>query len=232
MTTNRYEIVHYLPAIGDLRDSQLHGSLRVMLNAFGLPLQLFNADSRPVNWSTANDLGIYLVNLSRPRPDFGACDSFFTRPPRERNETRTCVFDIEIGNAPTSPLIDSVKMVVNHHLKLPSVDFFRETILLLRPLQAFIDETYNMRHIDWVERSTRVRPRQSRPAYICGAHYFTEELARPLGGVAHCLKAPAFKVEEFADGIWIQLCESGWLDKDNPNDWRVQEDVMRFLGIW
>jgi hypothetical protein len=67
---------------------------------------------------------------------------------------------------------------------------------------------------------------------ICGVHYITEEQARPLGGLAKVLKAPAFKVEEFADGVWIQLCASGWLDKDNPNDWRVQEEVMRFLGIW
>jgi hypothetical protein len=28
-----------------------------------------------------------------------------------------------------------------------------------------------------------------------------------------------------------QLCESGWLDKDSPDDWRVQEEVMKFLGI-
>jgi hypothetical protein len=229
---NQYTVVHYLPSTGDLRARELHQCLRLLLETFELAPDLFGGSPDPIDWSTPQRLESYLKAKILPDvPEAGADDILLTRPERERDPL-TCRFTIHVGSATASPFIDMVRLEINEHLERPSVDFLRESIRILRPFEAYIDERFNMAHIGWFERARAVSPRHSHPAFICGTHYFTADKAAPLGGIGHCLNAPAYNVERFADGIWIQLCESGWLDKDNPNDWRIQQEVMEFFGIW
>jgi len=55
-------------------------------------------------------------------------------------------------------------------------------------------------------------------------------MAISLGGIDYCLKAPAWRVERFCEGVLIQLVE-GLFDTDNPKHVQIQRDAMKYFGI-
>ncbi len=55
-------------------------------------------------------------------------------------------------------------------------------------------------------------------------------MARSIGGIDYCLKAPAWHVERFCEGVLIELVP-GPFDSSNPDHLEIQEDVMAYFDM-
>jgi len=64
-----------------------------------------------------------------------------------------------------------------------------------------------------------------------GFHYVDEAMARSIGGIDYCLRAPAWKVERFCQGVLIQLVR-GLFDSENPEHCRIQKETMKYFRWW
>jgi hypothetical protein len=71
----------------------------------------------------------------------------------------------------------------------------------------------------------------AKPGIIRWWHYVDKVMVASLGGMEFCMKTPAWRVREFHDGALIQLTEDEF-DHKNTNHRKVQEEVMRYFGIW
>jgi len=68
------------------------------------------------------------------------------------------------------------------------------------------------------------------PAIVRGLHYFDRQLPAPIGGLEHCLRAPASKVEPSLNGVLSQLVDDPF-DPAKPEHLRRQQEVMKYLGM-
>jgi hypothetical protein len=73
-------------------------------------------------------------------------------------------------------------------------------------------------------------PKSHKPAIIRGFHYLDKGMARSIGGIRYCLKAPAWRVRRFREGILIELVP-GLFDSSNPKHLEIQEDVMAYFNL-
>ncbi len=55
-------------------------------------------------------------------------------------------------------------------------------------------------------------------------------MARSIGGIDYCLKAPAWKVERFCEGVLIRLVP-GLFDPTNPEHLKIQRQAMKYLKL-
>ena len=104
------------------------------------------------------------------------------------------------------------------------------TVEVFEPFEAYLSEFTNEENLRWFERQ-QACPGFKRPAIIRGFHYMDEEFAKSVGGTEYCLKAPAWRVERFCDGVLIELTEA-LFDNDNSEHLAVQRKVMEYFGIW
>jgi len=73
-------------------------------------------------------------------------------------------------------------------------------------------------------------PKFDRPAIIRGFHYLDEFMSRSVGGIDYCLRAPAWNVQRFWNGVLIELVP-GLFDSTNPEHLRIQEMAMKYFGL-
>jgi len=114
-----------------------------------------------------------------------------------------------------------------HHL--PALSYFRRSIELCRPTEAFIIDNKNEDDLQSQERQRRF-PNFERPAIVRWFHYLGRDLVQLLGGIEYCLRTPAFKTEQFCGGILLQLTEEPF-DAASREHQECQLQAMRFLGL-
>jgi hypothetical protein len=109
------------------------------------------------------------------------------------------------------------------------LSFFRKSIELIRPFEAFIAIEDNERSLNAYEKQRRFLNFE-RPPILRWFHYVDSNLADSIGGVDRCLAAPVFKAEQLCDGVLLQVT-SEWFDNSNPEHRAVQLEAMRYLGL-
>jgi len=55
-------------------------------------------------------------------------------------------------------------------------------------------------------------------------------MARPVAGIKFCLKAPAWRVRRFCEGVLIELVPVPF-DSSNPMHLKIQEEAMAYFGL-
>jgi hypothetical protein len=212
---------------GDFRIDDIIGFFDLMKEAFRFPV-LYDGNSKPVEISSRNLQRIFAKQIDKRFPGIGVGVAFFSIPPRNRDND-TVRFEITTGTHPDEIFIDSYNISIGENRKVPDFDYFEKSIEIFKPFEAYVSEFKNESRINAYDREQAV-PKWDRPAVIRGFHYLDEGMARAIGGISHCLKAPAWHVERFCEGVLIELVP-GLFDNDNPEHIRVQEDVMDYFDL-
>jgi len=55
-------------------------------------------------------------------------------------------------------------------------------------------------------------------------------MADSIGGIKYCLKAPAWRVRRFCEGVLIELVP-GLFDSEKPEHLRIQEEAMTYFQL-
>jgi hypothetical protein len=212
---------------GDFRIAEIIDFLTLMKEAFRVP-QLYDKRNRPVRLTPLDLHKILQKNMSKPFPDIGADVDFFSIPPGKRDDN-TVRFEIHTGTHPDKIFIDSYDISIGEGRQVPDLSYFEKSIEILKPFEAFLSEFSNEIALDWYDRQQAI-PKFDKPAVIRGFHYLDEGMARSIGGINYCLKAPAWKVERFCEGILIHLVP-GLFDPENPEHLKIQKQAMKYFKL-
>lgn len=201
----------------------------LMRPAFGYS-SLYGSNGKPVEVTVENLEKRLKDRLRRESfKEIGVNVDFFSISPLLRDEN-TVRFEISTGSGPGSRFIDGFNIQIGESRKVPERRYFRKSIEIFKPFEAYLSEFTNEQNLRWYERQ-QAQPGFPRPTIVRGFHYMDAEFAKSVGGVEHCLRMPAWRVERFCDGVLIELTET-LFDNDNPEHLVVQRRAMEYLGIW
>jgi hypothetical protein len=212
---------------GDFRVPEIVNFLYLVLEAFQISV-LYGSDNKAENISEENLEKEFEKEAKKLLPGVGVNMHFFSIPPRKR-DLDTIFVQIHSGSEPDGPLIDSFSVSVNEKKLLPNFDYFEKFIKIFKPFEAFLADRDNEFQLDSYNRQ-RAIPQFSKPAIIRGLHYLDKNMARSIGGINYCLKAPAWHVDRFCEGVLIDLVP-GVFDSSNPEDLEAQQDVMAYFDM-
>ena len=170
---------------------------------------------------------IFEKNIDKIFPGIGANEDFFTISPKKRDEN-TVRIEIHTGTNREESFIDWYDVSMDDEKKVPGFSFFLRSIPIFRPFEAFLGEGENEYKLDAFDRMQVIG--FSQPAIIRGFHYLDKDLAQSIGGIDYCLKAPAWRVERFCDGVLIQLVPD-LFDSDNWEHLDIQKRVMAYFNM-
>jgi hypothetical protein len=189
---------------------------------------LYHESGKPLVIAEAELVRIFEKAAASLLPGLGAVEHFFTIPPDKR-DPNTIRIEIHTGTSPDEKFIDFYNISMDDGRKVPDFEFFEKSIPIFKPFEAFLAEGDNEYELNAYNRQ-RAYPGFIRPAIIRGFHYLDKKMARSIGGIKHCLKAPAWHVEKFCEGVLIELVP-GLFDSDNPEHLKVQRDVMDYFDM-
>lgn len=212
---------------GDYRIRQMVEFFNLMKQAFAFPV-LYDMNGKPVEISDFSLQQRFERKRDKRFPKLGVNLDFFSIPPRNRDDD-TIRFEICAGTHPDKDFIDMYDITIGEARLVPHFLYLRASIEIFRPFEAFLSEFNNEANLNWFERMQEAK--FERPALIRGFHYLDAGMVRSIGGMDHCLKAPAWRVERFCEGVLIQLVE-GLFDTTNPQHVRIQRDAMEYFKIW
>jgi hypothetical protein len=212
---------------GDFRIEEIIDFLNLMKKAFRFSV-LYDKRDRPVQLAPPDLHSMFQKNINKHFPDVGADVDFFSIPPgiRDRNTVR---FEIHTGTHPDKIFIDFYDISIGERRQVPDLSYFEKSIEILKPFEAFLSEFSNEIALDWYDRQQAI-PKFDKPAIIRGFHYLDEGMARSIGGINHCLKAPVWKVERFCEGVLIHLVP-GLFDPENPDHLKIQKQAMKYFEL-
>jgi hypothetical protein len=222
-----YIFRQYCRPRGDLREKELSEFLALMKDAFRFPI-VYDGKSMPVDCSSNGLVQILRKDMSLKFAHLGVHTEWFSLPPRNRDEA-TVRFEISTGTSPDQVFLDSYDISIGDGEKVPNFHYIRQSIQIFRPFEAYLSETENEYTLDAYNRQQAI-PRSDKPAIIRGFHYLDEGMADSIGGIDYCLKAPAWRVERFCQGVLIELVP-GLFDTFNLDHVQVQHDVMDYFDM-
>jgi hypothetical protein len=212
---------------GDFRIDEVIEFLDLAQEAFRCSA-LYDSRSKSIDLTEVGLQSIFERAAARQLPDLGADVDFFTIPPRKRDRN-TVRIEIHTGTHPEKIFIDTYNISMDDKRKLPNFDYFEKFIEIFKPFEAFLAEDENEYQLDSYNRQ-RADPQFSKPAIIRGFHYLDKDMAGSIGGIEYCLKAPAWHVERFCEGVLIELVP-GPFDSSNPEHLEIQQDVMAYFHL-
>ncbi len=212
---------------GGFRIPEVLEFLDLVQEAFRCP-DLYDSSNRPLDLSEAGLQRIFEKKAAKAGRGNGIEKTFFTIPPKKRDHD-TVRIEISTGFPPDGIIIDTYNIDMCDGKLVPDFDYFEKSVKIFKPFEAYLAEGDNEIAIDAYDREQAV-PKFDRPVVIRGFHYLDEGMARAIGGIKHCLKAPAWHVEKFCEGVLIELVP-GLFDNDNPEHLRVQEEVMDYFHL-
>jgi len=213
--------------VGDFRILQIIEFLNLMKKAFRIDAW-YDDRNRPVDTSHDYLYPMFQKRIDKVFPGIGVNKDFFSIPPRNRDDN-TVRFEIHTGTHPEEIFIDSYDISIGAARLVPNCSYLRRSIQIFQPFEAYVAESRNEDFLDAYNREQAI-PKFDKPAVIRGFHYLDEGIARSIGGIDYCLKAPAWKVERFCQGVLIQLVR-GLFDSDNPEHLRIQKKTMQYFGL-
>jgi hypothetical protein len=214
---------------GDFRVEEILRFFALMQPAFGLST-LYYRRGKPVELSAAA-LEKRFKGIMRREilPGYGASEDFFTVLPSQRGGNNVG-FTITTGTQPGGKYIDMYNIDIGEAGKVPDRSHLKQSIEIFNPFEAYLSDSRNEAALR-LHRRRQAIPDLRRPAMIAGFHYLDEVLARSVGGIDHCLKAPAWRASRFCKGVLFELTQ-GLFENDNREHRDVQRRVMEHLGIW
>lgn len=212
---------------GHFRIYEVIEFLHLMKEAFRCPT-LYDSGNRPVDITETGLQKIFEKAARKLLPGLGATEHFFTIPPNKR-DNNTVAIEIHTGTHPEEVFIDFYDISMDDKRKLPHFDYLEKSIQLFEPFEAFLAERENEYNLDAYDLQQAIQ-NFSKPAIIRGFHYLDKDMARSIGGIKYCLKAPAWHVEEFCEGVLIELIP-GPFDSSKPEHLEVQEEVMAYFDM-
>jgi len=212
---------------GDFRIPELIEFLHLVMEAFKCSA-VYDAKSNPVDLTESMLRKTIEKRVDKIFPSIGATLNFFTIPPRKRDEN-TVRIEIHTGTQPEEIFVDRYDLAIGEVQKLPDFDFFEKFIEVFKPFEAYLEEGENEHKLDAYAREQAI-PKSDRPAIIRPFHYLDKDMAKSIGGIRYCLKAPAWQVRKFCEGVLIDLVP-GIFDSGNPAHLETQEDVMAYFSM-
>jgi len=198
-----------------------------MKEAFRFPV-LYDGNSKSVEISSDALQRIFEKKIHRAFPGIGVNVDFFSIHPRNR-DMNTVRFEIHTGTGLGEIFIDSYDISTGESRKVPDFEYLEESIEIFKPFESYISEFKNERVLNFYDRQQAI-PGFSKPAIIRGFHYLDKGMADSIGGIEYCLKAPAWRVKKFCEGVLIQLVP-GLFDPSNPDHLQIQEDAMAYFKM-
>jgi hypothetical protein len=189
---------------------------------------LYDRRDKPLHLAPPDVQNSLQRKVDKRFPDIGVNVDFFSIPPGKR-DNNTVRFEIHTGTHPDKIFIDFYDIFIGEARKVPDLSYFEKSIQILRPFEAFLSEIENEDALDSYDRQQAI-PKFDKPAIIRGFHYLDEAMARSIGGIDYCLKAPAWKVERFCEGVLIRLVP-GLLDPENPKHLKIQRQAMKYFKL-
>jgi hypothetical protein len=139
-------------------------------------------------------------------------------------------YGICLGTKPGKIFLDVLELRYERSFTpIADMGVIRKLLSLCMPFEAFLSDADNESALNSFHRQ-REYPGFSRPAIIRGIHYLDAEMAESIGGIKFCLRAPVYSVEEFQDGVLIQLAP-GLFDGTNKDHLAVQAAAMEYFGL-
>ncbi len=212
---------------GDFRVNEMVEFLGLLQAAFQWPA-LYDHRNRIVDPTPEAIHQRCVKETDRVFPSLGASLSLYSIPPRKRDD-RTRVIEIRTGVQPGERSNDRYNVSLGDGSDVSDLVPFLRSITIFRPFEAFIQEDENEYRLDAYDRQNAT-PGFVVPAIIRGFHYLDEGMADSIGGIDHCLKAPAWDVQEFCEGVLIRLVP-GLFDPENPEHLRIQTQAMEYFGL-
>jgi hypothetical protein len=212
---------------GDFRIPEIVDFLYLVREAFQIPV-LYGSDNKIVEISEENLERRFEKEAKKLLPGVGVNMGLFSIPPRERDIDTIFVL-IHSGSDPDGPIIDSFSVSVNKKKLLPDLDYLGKFIKIFKPFEAFLSDRENEIQLNSYERERAIGG-FTKPAIIRGLHYLDKDMAMSIGGINYCLKAPAWHVDRFCEGVLIDLVP-GVFDSSNPEHLGAQQDVMAYFDM-
>jgi hypothetical protein len=224
---NRYSFSQGCRPQGDFRVEEVTEFLHLFKEGFGCS-SLYDSRNRPVDLTESGLRRIFKKEVDERFRALGVNVDFFTIPP-DRRDDNTARIEIHTGTYPEKPFIDSYDIVIGDSRKVPDFSRFERSVEILRPFEGYISESLNESAWNTYDRQQAI-PKFDKPAIIRGWHYLDEGMAQSIGGIRHCLKAPAWHVERFCEGVLIQLVP-GLFDSDDSEHLDIQKAVMEYFHM-
>jgi hypothetical protein len=224
---NSYTFVQRCRPCGDLRVCDVSNWLKLMMEAFNLS-SLHDKNGKSISVDIEFLKGILQKGIDKKFPTIGATEQFFSIPPDKKNNA-TIRFEIHTGTSPEEIFIDTFDICIGSNIKIPNFEYFKDSILLIKPFEAYLLEFKNENDLCSYDKQENI-PKFDKPAIIRGFHFIDELLTNSIGGKEHCLNAPAWKVEEFSNGILFQLADT-LFDTQNLDHIHTQKKVMQYLNM-
>jgi hypothetical protein len=212
---------------GDFRIPQISEFLYLVRETLQLSV-LYDSNSKPADFSEAGLEEKYEKESEKLLPGLGALWHFYTISPRKMDHN-TIAVDIHTGTAPEEDSIDYLSISLGDKRTLPDFEFFEESIKIFNPFEAFLADDENEFQLGARDRQREIGG-FTKPAIIRGLHYLDRDLAKSIGGTNYCLKAPAWQVDRFCEGVLIDLVP-GIFDSSNPEHLEAQEKVMAYFDM-
>jgi hypothetical protein len=224
---NTYHFRQWCWPRGDLRVEEILEFLHLVQEAFQCTA-LYDTTDKAVPITEASLLNTFQKKYDSRFPGLGINVHLFTIPPRRRDDD-TVRIEIHTGTHPSKKFIDTFNISMDDSRKVPSMDYFEKFIEIFKPFEAFMAEGRNEAAFDTYNRQQAI-PKFDRPAIIRGFHYLDATMAQSIGGIKYCLKAPAWHVQRFCEGVLIELVPE-LFDSYNPEHLRVQKEVLDYFHI-
>jgi len=221
---NSYMYHQRFRPLSDFRINEIIEWLNLMQEAFGLEC-VYDSNDKSVELVEHILHNIFEKNKNKRFPEIGSIEHFFSIPPKLRKD-ETIRFEVHTGIHTGQKFADTYHVSIGECPPVPDFKYFRHSIEIFRPFEAYLSESKNEREMDaydWFQAFGF-----SRPSIIRGFHYLDETFAESIGGVDYCLKAPVWKVERFCEGVLIQLNE-GVFDTENPSHLNAQQKAMKYF---
>lgn len=221
----RFELVQRCWPSGSFRSSAVAAFLSQLVKACGL--SKFEVPSGGDFVPTSEEMEALFQAAARkaPFPEAGADLDVHGRI-QGTNEYIRC--GLHSGTKPGEPFIDHYNADFGESGLRINANDFRRAVEVMRPFEAFLAELNNEDALDAYTRQQQVGFKA--PAIIRSLHYFDERLASQVGGIDHCLQAPAARIERFLDGVLIELVAEPF-DPTNAVHLDTQQRVMKYLGF-
>lgn len=212
---------------GDFRIREVIDFLTLMKEAFRIP-GVYDKRNKPIKLIPSVLQHIFQKKIDKIFLGIGVNVDFFSIPPDKRDDD-TVRIEIHTGTHQDEIFIDTYNIAIGETKKVPDLSYFERSIEILRPFEAFLSEFDNENDLDSYDRQQAI-PKFDKPAIIRGFHYLDEGMARSIGGIDYCLKAPAWKVERFCKGVLIRLVP-GLFDPENPEHLKIQQQAMKYFKL-
>jgi len=221
---NSYKFNQRCRPRSDFRIKEVIEWLNLMREAFSLDF-IYDKNDCPVDIVEKSLQQVFERKLDKRFPGIGVNVDFFSIQPKLRRDETVC-FEIHTGTYTGEKFVDTYHVSVNYCPPVPDFKYLRRSIEIFRPFEAYLSESKNEKVMDAYDRFQTVG--FNKPAIMRGFHYLDEAFAKSIGGIDNCLKAPAWKVEQFCEGVLIQLID-GVFDTENPSHIEAQQQAMKFF---